>query len=92
MPAVNVLIYTAPGGPVCHAEVEFLFQNNVSSGERTGHSTGKRTSPAGAPSAPTHRQLSRLGVVAYCLYSRTAEKGCSPQPDLPYTRRLFGHC
>ena len=40
MPAKNVVVYTAPGCKVCHAEMEFLSQHNVSSGERTEHSTG----------------------------------------------------
>jgi glutaredoxin 3 len=29
MPAENVVVYTAPGCSVCHAEMEFLSQNNV---------------------------------------------------------------
>jgi len=29
MPAHDVVVYTAPGWSVCHAEVEFLSQNNI---------------------------------------------------------------
>jgi glutaredoxin 3 len=29
MPAHNVVVYTAPGCSVCHAEVEFLSQRNI---------------------------------------------------------------
>jgi glutaredoxin len=29
MPAKNVVVYTAPGWSVCHAEIEFLSQRNI---------------------------------------------------------------
>jgi glutaredoxin len=29
MPAKNIIVYTAPGWPVCHAEMEFLSQRNI---------------------------------------------------------------
>jgi glutaredoxin 3 len=29
MPEHDVVVYTAPGWPVCHAEMEFLSQRNI---------------------------------------------------------------